>query len=89
MKLSLKLTAQSVAVALWATRSAHEWVIMVTLRQAKRLQRIVAGHICNVIGCICRNQSTGLRERCKIFREQARQWDISNAKWPDNFRALR
>jgi hypothetical protein len=62
---------------------------MVTLRTAKRLQRIVACHICNVAGYLCRNQSIGLRERCEILREQARQCGAGNAKWPDNFRALR
>src|SRR6476646_3330158 len=69
--------------------SPHERLLMVTLRAAKRLQRIVACHICNVAGCLCRNQSIRLRERCKILREQAWQCHAGNGKWPDNFRALR
>src|SRR5712664_2237404 len=31
-------STEFVAVALWATRSAYEWLLMVTLRTAKRLQ---------------------------------------------------
>src|SRR5205814_10179343 len=70
-------------------RSDYERLLMVTLHTAKRLQRIVACHICNVRGCFRRNQSIGLRGRCKILREQAWNCGAGNAKWPYDFRALR
>ena len=38
---------------------------------------------------ICGNPCVGLRACCKILREQAWQCGAGNAKWPDNFRALR
>ena len=75
----------SVAVALLAAPLAHERLLMVTLRTAKRLQRIVACHICNVAVCVPRNQRVRLRERCKILREQAWQRGAGYAKWPHNF----
>ena len=38
-----------------------------------------------VSGCIRRNPTLRLRACCKILREQARQCDTGNAKWPHDF----
>src|SRR5262245_14812538 len=76
---------ECVAVALWATRADYEAFVMVTLRTAKRLQRIDSCYICNVSGCIRRNQSIRLCASCKILREQAWQCHTGNSKWPDDF----
>lgn len=63
---------------------AYGWLLIVTLRTAKRLQRIVACHIRNVLGCLRRSQSIGLRERRKVLREQGWQCSAGDSKWADN-----